>query len=112
MDTIPFLLGGVVLGLISVPFLVWLRARLAADTTAAPLDPLTEAIQAIDDRVETLERAEATREAFAAESLDKFTRLYKRMAELQSRQDRSGSTIDAEEGSESPLEMRRRLRGQ
>lgn len=89
--------------------LFWPNRR--AESPQEALDALTLAIDALNERVDGIEGAEATRSAQQAEALDKFTRLYKRMAERQSRDDRSGSPIDDEEGVESPLELRRRLRG-
>lgn len=72
---------------------------------------------ALSDRVTAIERSEALRSAEWADTLDRFDRLYKRLCAREQRantktppDDRSAVSGQPESG-ESPLEMRRRMRG-
>lgn len=74
-------------------------------------------LSALRERVNAIEKAEAVRSAEWLDTLDRFERLYKRlsMREARSRGSSVGSAADdtphASEAAESPLSMRRRLRG-
>lgn len=95
METMLALALCLVIGVIAGHFWPQKPSTDPAEATAGPLDSLTEAISVLDQRLDTLERSESTREAMTTDALDKFTRLYKRMAERQAREDRENG--DGEE---------------
>lgn len=83
-----------------------------------PPERLTE-LNALRERLDTLERKEAVRAGEWADVLDRFERLYKRLVARQDRERRAvtgqAETVTTDEArsdsGESPLALRRRLRG-
>lgn len=96
METVLALAIAVVIGAALAHFWPETAPKTPVETPQETLDALTMALEALDTRLETLESGEAIRTAQQAEALDKFTRLYKRLAERQSREDRSESTAEAQ----------------
>jgi len=74
-------------------------------------------IRDLELRVEQLVRSEAVRAGEWSDVLDRFNRLYKRLAARQAREDQAlsenpeQSTVRAPIAPESPLAMRQRMRG-